>query len=139
MKKLDKKKIGIISIIFIIIVLLVLVFISLFGTNTSNRLDGVENYKLTNKEIKNAKNIFKDYNADVDIYINNMTIKIFIELEEDEEIKDIKEKCDEALKEINKENLEIYDVEVIVKSKEKDSTEYPIIGHKHNSSESFVW
>lgn len=140
MKKKNVKKIIVVSVILVVLILLVLTFMSLFGTNTSKRLDGSNKYKLTNNEINKSKEAFSTFDVkNIKMYVNNKTIKVFVNLKEEEDIKEVKKASDEVIKSIKKKNLEFYDVEIVIDVDKEDSDNYPIIGHKHKSAEGFVW
>lgn len=139
MKKNITKKIIISVIIFVIILLIVLVCINLFGSIANNRMDGIEEYTLTNKEKSSSEAIFKDLDElkSFKMYVNNKTIKIEILLKEEVKVDKIKSMSDKILDEISKDNLSFYDVEIFIDLKDNDK--YPLNGHKHKSSEEFVW
>ena len=144
MKKLKKyyKIIFIFLIIIIFIVLSFLIFKNLFAeNNNSNRLENVEKYKLTKKEILSAKEVFNDIEDinKIDIYTNYRIIKIYINLEEEIEFKEIQKTSNKVLESFNEKNLEYYDIEIFVDCKEKESKTYPRIGYKHKSNSEFTW
>lgn len=141
MKKLNKKKMIVLGTIILIVILLMMVIISLTGTNSSKRLEGSSKHTLSSTEKSKVKEVV-DSIGDVDSFsmkINNKIIRIHFTLKEDKKVDDVKSKCNEIIKNIDKDNLEFYDVEVFVLSSSKDSEDYPIIGYKHKSQESFVW
>lgn len=149
MEKKSKKsksiaRIIILAIVLIIVCLLFLVFNMLFSSSSSKRLDGIENYELTNNE----KNAVKDKISEleniesVDVYVLNdktKILRIFVKLSDDIDFKKLDEKCNEAITLFSKENLEFYDVEVFVESANKESEVYPQIGYKHKTNEKLSW
>ncbi len=141
MKKLNKKKMIILGVAVLVAVLFIMVVISLTGTNSSKRLDGASSHKLSKEEKTKVKEVVESI-GDVESFsmkINNKIIRIHFTLKEEQKVDDVKSKCNEIIKNIDKKNLEFYDVEVFVLSSLKDSEDYPIIGYKHKSQESFVW
>ena len=143
MKKL-KANYKLIVVILIVIVFLVLgmfIYKNLFQDNNSNRLENIENYKLTKKEKNSVKEKINELeNIDsVDIYTNNKIIKIFVELKEDIDFDDVKEVSNELIDNFSSDNLEFYDLEIFVTSKNEESKVYPVIGYKHKTNSEFTW
>lgn len=135
-------KISIITLILIaLIVLCVMTYNILFSSNDSSRFVGIENYKLTDKEIKSANDKIKELEnvSDVDIYVKSKIIRIIVNLEQDIELNALKAKSNEMIKSFSQENLSYYDVEIFVESKNKDSEIYPKIGYKYKTNSEFVW
>lgn len=134
-----------ISIIFLILIALVVLGVMtyniLFSSNDSSRFIGIEKYKLTDKEIKSAKDKIKELEnvSDIDIYIKSKIIRVIVNLEQDIEFDKVKEKSNEMIKSFSQENLSYYDVEIFVESKNKDSEIYPKVGYKHKTNSEFVW
>ena len=124
----------------VIILLIVLVSISLFGSIENSRTDGIEDYKLTKEEIADSKKVFEELDElkKFDMYANNKTIKVDVILEKEVSSDNIKKLSNEMLGKISGKNKLFYDVEIFIDTKE-ESESYPLIGHKHKSSEEFVW
>ena len=143
MKVLKKNYKLIITVVIIIIVLVLGVFIykNLFEGSSSDRLENIENYELTKKEINSVKEKINELeNIDsVDVYTNNKIIKIFVVLKEDISFDDVKKISNEALESISSDNLEFYDVEIFVDSENEESEVYPKIGYKHKTNSEFTW
>lgn len=128
------------GIIILFIVLLFLIYINLFKENDSNRLEDIEKYELTQKEISSIKDTINEIDKikDIDIYANFKIIKIYINLLEEVDFKLIKEVCNKALENFNEKNLKYYDIEVFIDYKE-ESEIYPKIGYKHKANSKFTW
>ncbi len=131
----------IVLILSALIVLGVMTYNILFSSNDSSRFVGIENYKLTDKEIKSAKDKIKELEniSDIDIYVKSKIIRIIVNLEQDIELDALKAKSNEMIKSFSQENLSYYDVEIFVESKNKDSEIYPKIGYKYKTNSEFVW
>ena len=142
MKILKKyyKWIILLIILIIFFVLGLLVYLNIFKETASNRLENIEKYVITKKEISNVKEKYNEIEEidKISIETNNKIIKIFITLKEDVKFDDIKEISNEAIKEIKDKNLGYYDVEIFVDCKE-ESEVYPKIGYKHKSNSEFSW
>lgn len=143
MKKIkDNYKIILVALIVIsFFVLGVFIYKNIFEESSSNRLENIEKHKLTKKEINSVKdtvNELKDI-EDVDVYTNNKIIKIFIELKEDIDFDDVKENSNKIIEKISSKNLEFYDLEIFITSKNEESKIYPKIGYKHKKNSKFTW
>ena len=136
-----KKKIGIIIAILIILFLIIFISINLFSSNDNSRLSDNSKYKISNneknsvsdklEEIENVKNI--------KIYKTVKIIKIIINLTDDTDFEKVKSISNEAINLFSEKNLNYFDIEVYVKSDNKDSETYPKIGYKHKSKEELAW
>ena len=135
-----KKKIPIIIVAMVILVLLGLIINNLFGGSDSPRIKNGDKHILTNKEKNAVKDVLEEIdNVDsVKIYSNVKIIKILVNLTEDTDFNNVKEKSNEAVKNISDENLEFYDVEIYVETK-VDSEIYPKIGYKNKLRSEFSW
>ena len=124
-----------------IIVLGVLIYKNLFSGSNSNRLEGIENYKLTKNEINDVKDELKKIESvdSVDVYANVKIIKILVNLKDDVEFDTIKDVSNKSIEKISEKNREFYDIEIYVKSNNEKSEVYPKIGYKYKTSSEFVW
>ena len=142
MKKIKKNyKLIIIALIILIIAILgIFICKNLFQLNDNGRLEGIENHKLTEKEIGLVKEKFNELEdiVDVDIFTNYKIIKIFLELN-DTDFEDIKKISDESVEKFSKDNLEFYDIEIFVELLDSEGNKYSKIGYKHKSSSEFTW
>lgn len=124
-----------------IIVLGVLIYKNLFSGSNSNRLEGIENYKLTKTEINDVKDELKKIESvdSIDVYTNVKIIKILVNLKDDVEFDTIKDVSNKSIEKISEKNREFYDIEIYVKSNNEKSEVYPKIGYKYKTSSEFVW
>ena len=131
----------VILVLIIIAVLGVFIYKEMFEVGVSNRLEGIEKYNLTKKEIKAVKEKLNEIeNVDsIDITTNYKIIKIFLVLEEDVDFDEVKEICNKSIEEISEKNLSFYDIEIFIESKNKKSEVYPKIGYKYKTNSEFVW
>jgi len=135
------KLIIIILVLIIIAVLGIFIYKEMFADGVSNRLEGIEDYSLTKKEIKSVKEKLNEIeNIDsIDIATNYKIIKIFLVLKEDVDIEKVKKICNESIEEFSEKNLSFYDLEIFIESKNKESKIYPKIGYKYKTNLEFVW
>lgn len=143
MKKIkDNYKIILVALIVIaFLVLGIFIYKNIFEESSSNRLENIEKYKLTKKEINSVKDTVNELKniEDVEVYANNKIIKIFVELKEDIEFDDIKENSDKIIEKFSSKNLEFYDLEIFITSENEESKIYPKIGYKHKKNSKFTW
>lgn len=142
--KILKKNYKLIIVALIIIVIFILglfIYKNIFKENSSNRLENIEKYKLTKKEINSVNDKINELkNIDsIDVYTNNKIIKIFVELKEDVDFEDVEEVSNELLESFKEDNLKFYDVEIFIDSQNDDSKVYPKIGYKHKTNSEFTW
>lgn len=131
----------IILVLIIIAVLGVFIYKELFEVGVSNRLEGIEKYNLSKKEIKAVKEKLNEIEEvdSINITANYKIIKIFLKLKEDIDFEDVKEICNESIEEFSKRNRKFYDLEIFIESKNEDSEVYPKIGYKYKTNLEFVW
>ena len=144
MKNLLKNKKMVIIGSIIILIILLFVFIKVISSNKSvygDRCSDSDNYKISSKTIKKAKETIKtiDKVNDIDIYTKLCSVKIIINLSEDVDIETVKNMSNELLKDFSKKELKYYDFSLYVTSDNKDSEVYPINVTRHNSKDSFAW
>lgn len=143
MKKIKKyyKWIILAVTLIVILALSILIYINLFKQGEGNRLEGIEEYTVTKKEINLVKENFNKLEGinDIDIYTNYKIIKIYIKLNEDIDFDDVSEVSLESINNFSEENLKFYDVEVFIDSLDEESEIYPKIGYKHKSNSEFTW
>ena len=135
-------KMIVVALVLIIIVLLcVFVYKNIFKSGISERLEGIENYTLTEKEISKIEEKFNELEvvSDIELKANYKIIKIFLNLTEDIEFEKVKKVSDEAISLFSEENLSFYDVEIFVDSEVEESETYPKIGYKYKTNSEFTW
>ena len=135
-------KIIITALIVIIIVLLSLfIYKNIFQEGVSERLDGIENYKLTKEEISSVKEKFNELESvsNIDIETNYKIIKVFLKLNDDLDFEKIKNVSNESITCFSEDNLSFYDIEIFVDSEVEESETYPKIGYKYKTNSEFTW
>jgi len=135
------KLIVFILVILIISILGVLIYKNLFQSSDSTRLDGIENYELTNEEINLVKEKFNELEgiSKIDITTNYKIIKIFIEFNNDVDFQELDEISNESIELFSKNNLKFYDIEIFVETLNSEGTKQSRIGYKHKLNSEFTW
>ena len=136
-----KKKIFGIIVGFIIVILIIFICKNLFSSADNSRLKDNDKYKISNNEKNSISDKLEEIGnvSSVKIYKNIKIIKIIVVLDEDADLEKVKQVSNEAIALFSQKNLEYFDIEIYVESKNKESEVYPKIGYKHKSKESFAW
>jgi len=128
-------------IILVIVILSLFIYKNLFKNNQSNRLEEVENYKLTKAEKNSVKEKLNELESvdNIEIDTNYKIIKIFLTLNKNVEFDHLKNICNESIQKISEKNLSYYDVEIFVDCNDSENNLYPKIGYKYKTNSEFVW
>lgn len=131
----------------IFLVLLVLAFASynLIFPNLGkpvygNRLNGIENVKISKDELKELGKELekKDYVTSATVSVTGRIIKPIITVKKGTKPEDAKKLTEVLLKYFEEEYVEFYDMEIFIKNEEKESG-YPIIGYKSRNAKTFTY
>lgn len=126
---------------------LLLVFFTIFfivpafgNNNYGHRLDGIENYKITNSVVNDIKDNItsKDGVSKVTYHNEGRILNFTITVDSDTKLEDAKGYANLVIEGISKKNLKYYDVQIFLDTKD-DSDIYPIAGYKHKTSDEIVW
>ena len=136
-----KNKVVIFVVVLGIIIMMAIICKNLFSGSGSSRIKSNEKFSLSNNEKNSIVDKFEELDAvsSVKVKANVKIIKIIVTLEEDIDFEQVKKVSNESLSLISEKNLGFFDVEIYIKSKNKDSETYPQIGYKHKSKEEFSW
>ncbi|MBR4618867.1 MAG: hypothetical protein IKO49_06145 [Bacilli bacterium] len=146
MKKYLRKHLKLIIVLSIFIAIVISGFIAynlVFVNNSSkygNRLDGIQNVKLTN----NKKNLIKsniktlEITKSINITLSGKIINIIAVVNDDTETSKAKEIGGKVLEQLTDEQKKFYDVQIFIKKNNKDE-KFPIIGYKHHNNENIKW
>ena len=146
MKFIKKHKIEFIA-LFTIIIICILGYFAvkpLLGNDSNkygNRLDGIENVKITDEQVKKLTSEMEE-NKDVKSIkydLQGRLIYIILEVSNETAVDVSKGYANKILNYFDDEQKTYYDMQVIIKSDSKESEVYPIIGAKHKTSTSFIW
>lgn len=144
-------KIGIIVVILILFIVAIFGVISFLMPDTKesvygNRCEITEANPVSKKRKNEIKNVLKDYDNMklIEYNVKCNLIDIIIEVNDETNFSDVKKMSNKLLEVFSKEELKIYDIELMIKSNKKDSEDYPKIGTHHKEingsmNEEFVW
>lgn len=136
---------------FIVVIFVFLVFLGGYLYNIffssgrreayGNRLDGIENVEITDKQYDELKKGLKENDSVVEVTTNLQvkTVNIIITVK-DEVTKDNAKKIGNTVLEyFDDDQLAFFDIQVFVKKDNEELNDFPIIGYKQNGNKSFSW
>lgn len=112
------------------------------STKYGDRLEGIENYKLSETLEKDIQDIYKENNAvnTAKIDVQGKIVYITIDFKEALKVDAAESEAIKSLDKIGEENLTFYDVQYILTySGEEENNNFPIFGAKSASSLKVVW
>ncbi len=115
------------------------------GTSSSkygDRLEGIENYKLSDSLEEDIQSIYKDSKSvgNVKVTVEGKIIYINIAFKESIKVETAQTEAIKALDKIGENNLTFYDVQFILTySGEGENENFPVFGAKSSSSLKVVW
>lgn len=152
--KNNKKKTIFISIVLIAIILFIIFLIAIINylmPNTKasvygDRCEITQDYPIKDDRKKAIKEFIEDYDKikliSIDVKCN--LIDIVVEVDDKENFKTVKAMGKKLLEKFDKEELQRYDIELMVKSTNEKSEDYPQLGTHHKMingkmNNDFVW
>lgn len=138
----------IIGLSLILFIIMLVIFISLFfgnGKDTyGNRLDGIEEVKLSNDFLKELKNELKDKEEviDANVRLQGKIVYIVLNLDPNTNIETAKNLSTSTLEKFSEEELDFYDISYLIKwvKETEEGTETSAIeGYKHPNKDSITW
>lgn len=144
----NHKKLTIAIGVSLILLLIILVFFSmlLIGGSSNkygNRLDGIENVKITDDEIDTMEieMMEKEEINDVNIRIQGKIINVILTFNSDVDSKKAKEVATATLESFSEEQLDFYNVQYFLtrESAGEEDTPYVITGNKHPLLDEIGW
>lgn len=147
MKFIKKNKFTILVIvIFIVLVTLAAVVKNMFFINSGqpvygNRLDGIEDVEITDSQYKDLEKKLKENKSVVAVESNldGKIINVIVSVKDDTSKKDAKKLADVVVGNFDKKQLAFYDIQMFIKKEDEKQNDFPIIGYKYHSKESFSW
>lgn len=134
------------------IIMLLVIFILVFslirflvpnydGDGYGNRLKGIENYKIDEKNINELKSAINQNEGvvSVEYLLTGKLIDITLVVKDEVEKDTAKGYATQTLTYFTDKQKGYYDIQVLVKSENAESEKYPIIGYKHKTSETLIW
>lgn len=143
MKKIKKYYKIIITVLLLSVVIgfCLVIYNNWFRPGVSERLEGIEDHKLTKNEISSVEEKLNELELidNIDIYTNYKIIKIFLVLKENIKFDKVKKISNESLQLFSEKNLSFYDIEIFVDCLDEESDVYPKIGYKYKTNSEFTW
>lgn len=143
------KKHKLLFIILTLILVLLVIGLVIFGPSLffngnkvyGNRLNNIENYKITDSNINDIKSAIKENTnvQEVEYEQSGRILNFKIKIVETTNVDEAKGLSNMILDNISDENKEYYDIQVFLICDNKESEIYPKIGYKHKTSTEFVW
>lgn len=131
--------------ISIMMLLFILIFLKIFFFSSGkdaygDRLDGIENVKISSDKLDKIGVELKknDSVTKTESHIEGKVINFLVTVKADAEIGAMKQNTEVILDDFSKKEKEFYDIEVYLIT-EGESTVYPTIGYKGKSSSTFTW
>ena len=132
----------------ILFIIMLVIFISLFFSNGEskygNRLEGIEEVKLSNSFLEEIENNLKEDDAviDANVRLQGKIVYILFEVNSDISVETAKIMASNTLEKFSEEELSFYDFSYIVKWTnivEEEEVITAIEGTKHHAKESITW
>lgn len=143
--KKNKLLVTFIGLLIIFIILAIVLLTQLIGGNKNgeygNRLNGIEKVEISSKTINQIE---KDISTEelitkVKYDLRGRLINIIVTVKDEKEIDTVKEIGNKILTYFDENQLSYYDIQILVKSDNKESEKYPIIGYKHKTRDAINW
>lgn len=105
-----------------------------------NRLEGIEDVKITKNELSTLKDALKKNEnvTKVSTIISGKLVNIIITVSEEMGRDQAKELASASYNEFTSDEQKFYDFQVFIQ-KTSDAGDFPIIGYKHHKKEAFSW
>lgn len=126
-------------------VVLLIFFMFIYHTDSNsrygNRLDGIENVRIDTNYFEAMKSELLEFEevADFSSSISGRIINVIVTFEEGVTITRALEFEDTILIQFDEDILEFYDIQFFVRSLDEENENFPAIGYKHHSNDSFIW
>lgn len=107
---------------------------SLYG----NRLEGIEDVPIEEKQVTELKDKIKDnsFVKNVDYRLQGRLVNVEVEVSKDADKEKVKELANVLTETFTNEQKKYYDLQIFISSSDYSIN---VIGYKHKSSESFAW
>ena len=139
-KKLSIVVATVIIVLLIIVLLKVLVFPGIGRDAYGDRLDNIDNYKVSNSVVNEIKEELEDQTAvtKVTYHKEGRILNFNVTLDTDINKDDAKKYADILSDKLSKKIKKYYDIQIAFDTTE-DKDNYPLIGYKNKASDKFVW
>lgn len=128
----------ILIIILCLVAIKVLIFPSYKVSKYGNRLDGIENIKLTESRVNEIKDKFEAVDGfTIDRFrLSGKIVNVYIKADDKISVDKVKSSCMKLISGFSEDELKFYDFQVFVTG---SSEKYPMIGYKNKNSEGMDW
>lgn len=133
----------IVIVLFLIGVLLLVQIKNIFVQNEDSaiygtRLEGLEEVKINNNQEQQIEAALEKDAEKVVFEDSGRLFNIIITVQDEMSRDNAKKLATKAIEPLKKEQKKYYDIQVFVQ-KSKETNEFPIIGYKHHTKDSFSW
>lgn len=132
------------SAIFIVVLLAIIIILSSVLSEDENdkygsRIDGIENFKITNSRVDNIRGkVLENQNINkITFRLDGKLIKFFIEVKKDAGELNVESILNIIIDDFTEEEKQFYDFQVYITCEEKKES-YPMIAYKHNNNQVFT-
>lgn len=137
-------------ILFVIAVLIILfcgiTFVVMWFAGSSdiygNRLEGIEEVKLSDSYIKDIEGFIKekDFVTKVNHNLEGRLLSFMVTVSDEVDIETAKQVGTIVINNLSEDELKYYDIQLyLLDSNTKEESRFPFIGYKHKTSEGFIW
>lgn len=146
MNFIRKNKFVIIAIgIFLILVFVIFQIANIFFPEGGealygDRLDGIEEVELTDKKLESIASSIEEDAAvkNAKVSVAGKIVEVIITVQDDTSTDTAKGLNTKVLESLDDDEKKFYDIQIFL-TKETDANDFPIIGYKHHSKDSFSW
>ncbi|MFI3307963.1 MAG: hypothetical protein R3Y21_05280 [Mycoplasmatota bacterium] len=147
MKFIKKHKVALIlaTILLILVCIFAYWFLKMLfpsGDSYGDRLDGIEEVAISTTTTEEIKNLIKANENVVEVTYDliGKIITISVEVIDGTDLATIKTLTSESLlSALSTEEIAYYDLQIIITNENSELTNYPSIGYKHNTNDTFSW
>lgn len=108
------------------------------GAIYGNRLDGIEEVEIAEDLDKQILEKVSEISSSVTIRTSGRIVNITMTVNDDVSVSTAKEYAKKTLEVFAEKQLSYYDIQVLIK-KNIETTDFPIIGYKHEDKSGFTW
>lgn len=108
------------------------------GAIYGNRLDGIEDVEISDDLDKQILEKVSDISSSVTVRVSGRIVNINMVVNDDVSTATAKESAKKVLEVFAEKQLNYYDIQVLI-TKNIETTDFPIIGYKHEDKSGFTW
>ena len=144
MKFVKKHKgaiLGLSVLIAVVVACLILKDVVMFDETEAvygNRLDGIEEVKVTSKQKSAVSDSLKDVSEKVTVRVSGRVVNVIIEANPETDLGSAKAMGDTALGAFTDEQKQYFDFQIFIDESENQD-QYPILGYKQKSRDGIFW